>query len=252
MSIFSNRINKKNPLFGKSYLSKKQIVMENNNEFEQTEEFHLEFMEDYVLIKNITEGYQNKLKWKFEERDSSSQTFIDQNYSQWIISSTHVTYTSTSQDLHITFILGDSKNKSKIQIENGIIETRVNMMKYGGMNINDVITAFHYCPSCKNNVISIVSVDNQYGNDLLKFAKTLRDEPQRIVGNEKKCKCGKSYTVLTKLIYQRTSQSNNFDVHYYFQYNSAVSQFAVEIISVNESRKVLRFSENDRKRFIGF
>jgi len=36
--------------------------MENNNEFEQTEEFHLEFMEDYVLIKNITEGYQNKLK----------------------------------------------------------------------------------------------------------------------------------------------------------------------------------------------
>jgi len=60
------------------------------------------------------------------------------------------------------------------------------MMKYGGMNINDVITAFHYCPSCKNNVISIVSVDNQYGNDLLKFAKTLRDEPQRIVGNEKK------------------------------------------------------------------
>jgi hypothetical protein len=253
MSIFSNLFGLKDPLFGKQFVSKKQLSFsgESTEPKPSGQEVHLVIDVDFIRLIYPATGKSKRIRWKLIEKALNSHTFMDEQFSQWIVSPTHITL--TQRDGHIiAFVLGDPDNRFKISIEDSVTNGRLQLMKMLGMNIGDQIQSFHYCPDCRKTSVELAAIDDSMGNNLPAVAKILKNEPSRLIGQESLCKCGKVKTILTKLVYSRTSPRNNFDVHYYFQYNTSVSEYAVEIISLSMDGKLGRFSEADRQKFLGF
>lgn len=256
MSLFSKlfKSQKKSPIIGRSYLSRKQIIFKGgdlNNHSEEEEDVHLDFRESHVQIKFPRSGKIRSVRWKFEREENSSQVFIDEEHNQWILAKTHVTYTEMLSEITTVFVFGDPDNKSKIKIEESAIQGRVQLMQIMGMEISDQIQSYHFCPKCRKFSIGLTVVNDSTGNNLPIFAQKLRNNPHEVIGMERDCECG-TPTTLIKLIYQRTSPRNNFDIHYYFQYGTEYSEYAVEIISVTPQGKLMRFSASDRERYLGF
>ena len=258
MSFFSKLFGSKPqcPLIGKSFFSGKQMVITGDdfhNPKEQKDEVHLEFKETSVLITYVNIAKKKLLNWEFEKKEHEGYYYFDDEGCQWILSPTHVTHSQWRNEITTIFILGDPENRSKITIEESAMKGRIMLLQMSGMNVSDQIESYHFCSNCKKTSIGLAAIDNKYGNNLPKLALKFKECPNEIIGEEKNCPyCGKSKTILVKLIFQRTSPRNNFDVHYYFQYETPFSEYAVEIISVTLEGKMMRFSQKERERFLGF
>ena len=118
MSFFSSLFGSKDPLFGKQFVSKKQLSFGDDSPEPKPsgQEIHLVIDEDSITLKYPSTGKSQRIRWKLTEKATNSHTFMDEKYSQWIVSPTHITLTQS--DGHtIAFMLGDPDNRSKITIE---------------------------------------------------------------------------------------------------------------------------------------
>jgi len=148
-----------------------------------------------------------------------------------------------------------SKN-SGLDLDKGIVQSRLQMIKMLGISsVQDMVNSFHYCPNCKKVVTSITGLEEGITNDYKAFANTLRKQPEKIIGHEKQCSCqgnNSPYTILIKTIFVGASPHQKIDLHLYIQYETIVSNFAVEMIVVQMNGTITKFSTNDRINNIGF